>query len=188
MCYPGVVPGLLTHQNPPPLVFPLSDLWGTAVLQQLVASATGSIYFPHLSDYHWPQRAVIVLTTGHVAEKENRLQGERQKKRRRISFLLAEGSGCRMHTSAETSVRLCASSSVWSSKWPLIYIKCDKHGSSTLLLWDSKVLKKQTRIYFIKATCVSAAAWSCESCSFHIDLKLMMKTPVADGEGAVGCV
>jgi len=45
---------------------------------------------PILSSRYWPQPAVIVLTTGHVAEKVQRLQGGGKKinKESQISFFL----------------------------------------------------------------------------------------------------
>lgn len=64
------------------LLLPLSDLRGTAVLQQLVVYATGSIISPSLSSHHWPQPAVIVLTIGHVAEKNAPTARGREKKKK----------------------------------------------------------------------------------------------------------
>lgn len=97
-CYISAVPNLLTQTHQKTNYRSLwviceSQLsfnnWCVCDLKHLFPSRS-------LSSYYWPQRAVIVLTIGHIAEKKH-LQGQRGKKELGVkhifSFLAGEVAG-----------------------------------------------------------------------------------------------
>lgn len=81
-----VVPRLLTqpHQNTPPCVICEARLsFNNWLLLRLEAFIS-----PSLSSRYWPQPAVIVLTTGHVAGKKNAPAARgREEKRTEVKYL-----------------------------------------------------------------------------------------------------
>lgn len=128
------------------MLLPLSELWGTAVLQQLVASVTESIYFPSLSSIHWPQSVVIVLTAGHVAEKCTgcKKTGREKKKENHIETREV-GKGIKSFYSA---------SSVWTSQCVcFIYYPVQEKIHLTLLIKNIKIPERdgQTSVAHLTA-------------------------------------